>query len=119
MEWLAVFIGGGIGSILRYAISKWIPVQAGSFPTATFLANVCACLLLGLAWSYVSKHTDLNPHLKLLVLVGVCGGFSTFSTFSIETLRLLEGGKPFLALTYVLISVIACLLILFFSQKLM
>ena len=109
---LAVFIGGGLGSILRYALSLWLGKHSSGFPTATFAANVLSCVVLAVVWLYVEKHVNLDEGLKLLVLVGFCGGFSTFSTFSLETFRLLEEGKMLLASVYVLSSVAACLAVL-------
>ncbi|MEM7372338.1 MAG: fluoride efflux transporter CrcB [Bacteroidota bacterium] len=119
MEWLAVFLGGGVGSLFRYAISRWVPANGPGFPTATFVANVLACVVLGLAWGYVSRHVSLSPSVKLFVLVGFCGGFSTFSTFSLETLRLFQEGKSMMAVVYILSSILVCILVLFLTQKAM
>ncbi|MEL6252666.1 MAG: fluoride efflux transporter CrcB [Bacteroidota bacterium] len=109
---LAVFIGGGLGSILRYSLSLWLGKHSSGFPTATFVANILSCVVLALAWLYVEKHINLDEGIKLLVLVGFCGGFSTFSTFSLETFRLMEEGKMILASIYVLASVSTCLAVL-------
>jgi len=111
-HFLAIFIGGGIGSMLRYALSLWLGKHSSGFPTATFAANVLSCLVLGLAWIYLEKHVSLDSGLKLMILVGFCGGFSTFSTFSLETFKLLEEGKLAIAFLYVILSVIACLVVL-------
>lgn len=119
MEWLAVFLGGGLGSLFRYAISKWVPSNNIGFPTATLLANLLACIVLGLAWAYFQRHISLSPQSKLFVLVGFCGGFSTFSTFSMETLRLFQEGKTLLAVFYILASVLICVLALLLTQKAM
>ena len=115
----AVFIGGGLGSVCRYALSLWLGKHSSGFPSATFAANILSCIVLALAWMYAAKHIDMNPELKLMILVGFCGGFSTFSTFSLETFQLLEEGKFFLAAIYVLLSVSLCLGILafLFSQQ--
>lgn len=107
-NWVLVFIGGGLGSMLRFAISRWLgPVEG--FPWATFIANFLAALLLGgvlfaLLEAYPHKH-----HLRLLLAVGFCGGFSTFSAFSYETFNLLTAQQYPLAAAYVAASVVACL----------
>lgn len=108
-HFLAIFIGGGLGSIVRYSLSLWLGKHSTGFPTGTFAANVLSCVVLGIAWVYAEKHVDLDTGIKLMVLTGFCGGFSTFSTFSLETFKLLEEGKVLLAFIYVLLSVIACL----------
>lgn len=104
-EILAVFIGGGAGSLLRYGISRWFPAPAGGFPLATFIANMCACLLLGMLWGYLSKKPDLPIAYSLLLLTGFCGGFSTFSTFGLETMTLVQQGQWSLVALYVMCSV--------------
>ncbi|MEM7658624.1 MAG: fluoride efflux transporter CrcB [Bacteroidota bacterium] len=111
MKLLAVFIGGGLGSLCRYGIAKWIGPTSGGFPTATLVANVLSCLVLGATWLYVSKHTQLPEPWRLFIMVGFCGGFSTFSTFSLETFQLMQDGQWVGALLYVGASVFACLLI--------
>lgn len=106
---LLIFIGGGLGSLLRYGLSRWPGNPSGGFPWGTLAANVLACLVLGLAVHYLATRADLSPSLKPLILIGFCGGFSTFSTFSLETFRMIEAGQWIMALAYVLISTLACL----------
>lgn len=112
MNWIAVFIGGGVGSMLRYALSRWLGTTEAGFPTGTLVANIFACLVLGLAWHYFSTKVGISESVKLLVLTGFCGGFSTFSTFSLESLRLMQAGQWGLAALYVLGSVLGCLILL-------
>lgn len=84
---LLVFVGGGAGSMLRYAISKWL--NGGVFPVGTLLANLLASFLLG----YISgKVLEASHPVKALLAIGFCGGFSTFSTFSKESFELLQNG---------------------------
>ena len=100
---LAVFVGGGLGSLARYGIFKLLETHTGpSFPLATLLSNIIACLVLGVfLWYWGIKDGD---HLmRNLIAIGFCGGFSTFSTFSLETLELFKAGN----LTYGVLN-IAC-----------
>lgn len=109
MNLLWVFIGGGLGSLLRYAFGLWLRGQAEAFPWPTFAANLLSCLLLGLLAGYAVRH-DMPLSWRLLLLTGFCGGFSTFSTFSLETFQLLQLGRQLAALTYVVVSLLSGLL---------
>ncbi len=128
MNLLYVFIGGGIGSLLRYAFSTntlpFLPLLRAraslaptfsrhflpsEFPWATFAANILACVIIGFV-SHLYVRGDLNTSGRLLLATGFCGGLSTFSTFSLETLQLIQKGNFGLATIYVLISVLMCLL---------
>ena len=103
---LAVGLGGFAGSVLRYMIGL-IPVnEMMAFPIKTFLINVTGCIAIGLITAFAAKNGSLNPHLLLFMKVGVCGGFTTFSTFALETSDLIRSGNTGVALTYVLGSVI-------------
>lgn len=112
MNWLAVFVGGGIGSLARYGISRYLGHHGSGFPTGTFVANVLACVILALGWMYLQDKWEASAQVRALVLVGFCGGFSTFSTFSLETFQLLEAGQWGMAIGYVLGSVLVCLLVM-------
>lgn len=117
MSWFAVAIGGAFGSMLRYGISKWLNHTSEFFPWGTFLANVFSCLVIGGAYLYFSKHTDASAAVKLGIMTGFCGGFSTFSTFSLETFQLIEQGQWGWAMVYVSGSVIVCVGLLAFIIK--
>jgi fluoride exporter len=82
-----VGIGGMIGSILRYLIAIWI--KNSSFPYATFLVNIIGSLIIGASMAWFSKHAD-EQGLKLLLITGICGGFTTFSAFAWENWQLLH-----------------------------
>lgn len=107
MNWLAVFIGGGLGSLLRYAFSIWGKSLFSQFPVGTLGANLLACILLGIiVWFMQSRQLSSGVWYAFLA-VGFCGGFSTFSTFSLETVELIRNGSWPLALLNASISVVA------------
>ena len=89
-EALLVFAGGGAGSVLRYLISRAMASNSGlAFPWGTFTVNVAGCLLLGLLIGWLGAG-EQNTQMRLLLAVGFCGGFTTFSAFALENLRLLQ-----------------------------
>lgn len=111
MTWLAVFLGGGLGSLCRYAISKISIPYWTAFPTQTLLANILASALLGFLSAYfLVKTNDASQSYKLFAATGFCGGFSTFSTFSLETFQLMQNGRYGLAILYVSLSILICVL---------
>lgn len=112
-----VFIGGGLGSALRFGVSKLFISTTLKFPTATFLVNIIGCLLIGLLLAYFSKTE--NSFYKLLLVTGFCGGFTTFSTFSNETILLLKNNQFSLALIYIISSLVLGLLATFVGYFLM
>ena len=90
---LFVGIGGAVGSVMRYLLGMvGAHYFKGTYPLATFITNFLGCLLIGLLISYFGKNGELNPALKLLLITGFCGGFTTFSTFAAENVQLLENG---------------------------
>ena len=106
LDIVAVGCGGFIGAVLRYLIGL-IPVNESTvFPIKTFLINVVGCILIGLIAVYAGKHAEVNPKLILFLKVGICGGFTTFSTFALESTDLIKGGHAGVAVLYVLLSVI-------------
>lgn len=82
-----VFLGGGLGSALRYALSLYFASSTPVFPKATFTANLLGAFLIGLLVGYSLKHT-IHHSFYLLLVTGFCGGFTTFSTLSLETYQL-------------------------------
>lgn len=88
---LFVFLGGGIGSVLRYFIGRELnPIVGQSFPMGTLLANMAGSLLIGLLWGITEKPNDTNSSIQLLLITGFCGGFTTFSALSQETLYFIK-----------------------------
>lgn len=114
---LYVFIGGGSGACLRYLISKVLPNDGASFPIATFIANLISCIILGALMAFLLKK-GMNEKTQLLLMTGFCGGFSTFSTFSAESFKLLENNQIALCMSYIGLSVILCITVLFLSYYL-
>lgn len=109
MSWVLVFLGGGLGSLARYGLARWLPtspLQQGHFPWATLLANCLACLLLGCGIALVSKNW-LDKSWQLFLLTGFCGGFSTFSTYVSEWLLLGEHGHSLTAALYLFASLLS------------
>lgn len=100
-----VWIGGGLGSILRYGIylvmNKFFPVL---FPWGTFLVNILGCFAIG-AFFAIAQQADWNTSWKLFLITGLCGGFTTFSSFSNEGIQLLQQGHYINLALYVLLSV--------------
>lgn len=104
MTALLVFLGGGIGSVLRYLVGLGLPFKVGHFPIATFLVNVFGSFLIGVIAALAVKF-NWNESYRLALTVGFCGGFTTFSTFSREGLSFIESGRWGLFTLYAVCSV--------------
>lgn len=107
---LAIFIGGGLGSLSRYGISILLRAYSFNFPFATLLVNIIGSFILGFTVALFWNKAHLNETAKLAIAVGFCGGLTTFSTFSWETFDLIKNGEFILAVIYALISVLTCVL---------
>lgn len=89
---LLVFVGGGLGSVLRYIIGRYLNNTENGIPYGTFLANILGSLLIGLILGYALKNNSLSSNQTLLLATGFCGGFTTFSTFAYENHVFLKSG---------------------------
>ncbi len=107
MGLVAVFIGGGFGSLLRYLGIEAVKRAHGSaFPLGTMLVNVFGSLLIGMVMAWVLRDADAREPVRMLLVTGVLGGFTTFSAFSWDVLVLWQRGEVVQALAYVLGSVV-------------
>lgn len=107
---LIVGIGGFVGSILRYLISLIPMNEKFSFPVKTLVTNVCGAFIIGLIVAVSLKRPDLDPKTTLLIKTGFCGGFTTYSTFALESSDLIGKGQWGMAGTYMILSVILSVL---------
>ena len=107
---LWIFLGGGIGAISRYWLSLGIYRLVGTgFPYGTLVVNILGCFFIGLWMTMFEDRFLVNPNLRLFLIIGILGGFTTFSSFSFETISLLQEGSYFLGMGNILLSVFVCL----------
>ena len=109
---LAVAAGGAIGSVLRFGIQKMLNL---SFPAGTLVVNIIGCFVAG--WLWAKYLNGLNAPMYLFLMTGFCGGFTTFSAFSVESLQMLIAGRWLLFSTYIIISVAGGILAAFLGYK--
>lgn len=117
LKWTALLLiglGGGLGSVLRALLSFWL---RSAMPWGTFVVNVCGCLLIGLL-AGLATGAGLSDNARSLWVVGFCGGFTTFSTFSYENVALLQQGRFLLAGVYMVSSVVVCLVAAYIGLRL-
>lgn len=111
---LLIFIGGGLGSLTRFSLSKFIQENIDkTFPFGTLGVNVLASIVLGIFVGMAEVKSLTHPNFKALIAIGFCGGFSTFSTFSNDTLQLIQNNRILEALMNILLNVILCILATF------
>lgn len=113
---LAVGAGGFAGAVLRYLISLAPVKETTVFPVKTFIINIAGCILIGCIAALVSKNVLLNKELVLFLKTGFCGGFTTFSTFALETSGLIKNGNTGTAFLYMVLSIVTGICVIFAAQ---
>lgn len=104
---IAVGSGSFIGGIARYLVSLAMKGISKGFPWATLLVNLLGCLIIGLLWGFLSRNASESTSWGLFLTVGLCGGFTTFSTFSKEALTMLQTGQIWGFASYIALSILA------------
>ena len=113
-ELLLVFLGGGLGSTVRFSLGKWVnALHNHHFPWGTLVVNIVACLVLGFVIGLADHKQLISASSRLFWTVGFCGGFSTFSTFSNETLYLIQAGFTISLILYIGLSLLLCVAAIF------
>lgn len=107
---LLVGLGGGLGSIARYLAQRWVAQSYSHyFPWGTFAVNIVGCLLIGIFWGVQGRAAN-TENARLFLMTGLCGGFTTFSAFSLESIGLLKENRMGAFFLYIAGSVLLCLL---------
>jgi fluoride exporter len=118
MAWFGVFLGGGIGSVLRYGLALALNSPGRALPFGTMLVNLLGCFILGYLSSHEWIESRLTETLRLAITTGILGGFTTFSTFGLESVRLYQSGQTFYGTAYVLVSLLGGLAAALMGMKL-
>ena len=119
MQLISILLGGALGAISRFALSNLVSSILGrDFPYGTLTVNLMGSFLIGLFTVFFTLKSGIDPAIRLGILVGFLGALTTFSTFSLETLSLLEQGSFFAALSNILISVISCIAMVWLGMQL-
>lgn len=111
---LLIGLGGAIGSVLRYLLQLFVRRQwAVVFPLGTFLVNIVGCLLIGVLYGLTTRYSGISEEWRMFLIVGLCGGFTTFSSYSYESIVLLRNGDYLYFFSYMFLSVALGLLATF------
>ncbi|ASS47404.1 MAG: hypothetical protein A3D31_16305 [Candidatus Fluviicola riflensis] len=118
MNWLLVFLGGGLGATMRFGtsalVTKW---WQHAFPLATLISNVVACLVLGITIALLRDKIHSNEGWYTFMVIGICGGYSTFSSFAKENLDLFEKGNYLMGGLNIVVSVTLCIVAVYLGKK--
>ena len=115
-ELMAIALGGALGAVARYLVGETVTTQVGSvFPWGIFVVNVVGCFLIGMLFVLLAEQHQGAGIWRSLLMVGFLGAFTTFSTFSLQTLALIETGRWLTALAYSLASLLSCLVAVAFG----
>ncbi|HEY6063127.1 MAG TPA: fluoride efflux transporter CrcB [Chitinophagaceae bacterium] len=115
---LLVGLGGGLGSMARYLSQRWAyAIYPHHFPWGTFAVNIVGCLLIGIFWGISFRSFESNENWKLFLMVGLCGGFTTFSAFTLEGIGLIREQRLALFFSYVAASVLLGLLATYIGMR--
>jgi CrcB protein len=116
---LIVGLGGFAGAVARYLLGGWVlhHTLSAKFPWSTFAVNLLGCLIIGLLSGLAERLDWFSPSMRLLLLTGLLGGFTTFSAFGLETVHLLRRGELWIAGAYALASVLACVFAVWLGMK--
>lgn len=110
LNFVVVFVGGGIGAAIRYwmdgAVQRW---TGSTFPYGTFVINSLGCLMIGILMTTLEERFLVNPSLRIFLTIGILGGFTTFSTFSYETIEMMRSAEYYFAAVNVSLTVFTCL----------
>ncbi len=109
MIWLSIAIGGALGAMSRYGLTLLIPVSSNGFPWAIWFANVLGSILIALFYVLIVEKAVLAEQWRFFIIVGFLGALTTFSSFALDGLLLWQNGELVIALTYIVSTVLACL----------
>ena len=110
-EVLLVFLGGGLGSSFRWIINKFIP--SDTFPYSTISVNLIGCLLIGILAGYLLSHDNFKSDIYSLLVIGFCGGLTTFSAFALDNYNLIKSNDFFNTILYITLSVAGCIIMVY------
>jgi CrcB protein len=117
-ELLAIALGGAVGALVRVGLAQAVPVSPGSWPWATFAANIAGALMIGYFVTRLQERLPVSTLPRPLLATGLCGALTTFSTVQVELLKMADRGAWTLAAAYLAASVIGCYLAVFLSSAL-
>jgi len=119
MQWLMIAIGGALGSMARYAAVGYLtPLLNYRFPFGTFIVNISGSFLIGVAYVVIVEKQIIPSEWRLFFITGILGGYTTFSSFSLEVLQAFEAGHPGTALSYAASSVVLGLVFAYVGMQL-